>query len=214
MSEIRVKPLRPLPEPLPEDERVLWQHSPAWLPYARRVFQLYKIGLYFAVIVGWVAISAYLDASQWSALLRSLSWSVPPVLGVLILLGLFAWFYARATVYTITTRRIIVQSGLAVPSSVNLPFKKISSADMKTYGDATGDIELKTSGPRLLYSMLWPNVRLLRLNRPTPVLRAIDQPARVAEILGQALAADQPSEAASTHDVRESQPDMRRAATP
>lgn len=214
MSEIRVKPLRPLPEPLPEDERVLWQHSPAWLPYGRRVFQLYKIGLYFAVIVGWVAVNAYLDAGQWSALLRSLSWSVPPVLGVMILLGLFAWFYARATVYTITTRRVIVQSGLAVPSSVNLPLKKISSADMKTYGDATGDIELTTSGPRLLYSMLWPNVRLLRLNRPTPMLRAIDQPARVAEILGKALVADQPSEAASTHDVREAQPDMRRAATP
>ncbi len=220
MSEIRIKSLRPLPEPLPENERVLWQFSPAWRPYSRRVFQLDKIGIYFLIIIVWVATSALLDNGDWFAVLRSLAWAVPPALGVLMLLAAFAWLYARMTVYTITSKRIIIQSGLAIPSAVNLPFSRINSADMKTFGDATGDIELSMAGPRLLYSMLWPNVRLFRLRRPIPVLHALDQPHNVAEILGKALAADQQSGAAqkaqapATRDAREPRQGMRRAATP
>lgn len=218
MNEIRIKPLRPLPEPLPEDERVLWQSSPAWRPYSRRVFQIDKIGLYFALVVGWVAISAYLDNGGWQAVLRSLSWSIPPALGVIGLLALFAWFYARSTVYTITSKRVIVQSGLVVPSAVNLPFSQVESADLKTFTDTTGDIELSMSGPRLLYSMLWPNARLFRVKRPVPVMRAIRQPQSVAEMLGEALAADQPrgtpeTQKTETQDSNDLHPEMRRAAS-
>jgi len=200
LTEIRVKPVHPLPEPLPEGERILWQDSPAWRAYARRVFQLARIGFYFLVLVCWVALSAYLDAADWMAAIRSLTWTAPPALGVLGLLALIAWLYARSTVYTVTNRRVVIQSGLAVPSAVNLPFGKIISADMQTYRDQTGDIELSMSGPRLLYSMLWPNVRLLRLKRTTPVLRALRQPQEVAETLGQALAqaAHEPEAAAAS----------------
>jgi len=215
LSEIRVKAIKPLPERLPEGEQVLWQDSPAWKPFSRRVFQLDKIALYFLVVVGWVAGSAYLENGDWLALLRSLAWSVPPALGVLVLLAAIAWLYARTTVYTITNKRVVIQSGLALPSAVNLPFSKVSSADMKTYADDTGDIELTISGPRLLYSMLWPNLRLLRLNRPTPMLRSLEHPQKVAEILGEALSADQPGEIASTQAQKDSnlEPGGRRAVT-
>ena len=215
MSEIRVKSIKPLPEPLPEGEHVLWQQSPAWLPYSRRVFQLYKIGLYFLVVVAWVAVSAYLGSGEWLAVMRALTWAVPPALGVLLMLALFAWLYARTTVFTITSKRVIIQSGLALPSAVNLPFSKISSADLRTFGDDTGDIELSMSGPRLLYSMIWPNLRQLKLNRPTPVLRAVPQPHKVAELLGKALAADQSAaaNAASTPEhQQQEQPERHRAA--
>jgi hypothetical protein len=214
LSEIRVKAIKPLPEPLPEGEHVLWQNSPSWKPFSRRVFQLDKIALYFLIIVAWVATSAFLENGDAMALLRSLAWSVPPALGVVGLLAFIAWLYARTTVYTITNKRVVIQSGLALPSAVNLPFSKVSSADMKTFSDETGDIELTMSGPRLLYSMLWPNVRLLRLNRPTPMLRALEQPQSVAEILGNALAADQPSETAQTAPEREDvKSDRRRPVT-
>lgn len=221
MSEIRIRSVRPLPEPLPEDEKVLWQRSPAWQAFSRRAFHLDKIGIYFLIIISWVATSAYLDTRDWSAVLRSLTWSVPPALGVMLVLLSIAWLYARTTVYTITNKRVIVQSGLAVPSAVNLPFSKIKSADMKTFTDATGDIQLTMGGPRLLYSMLWPNVRFLRLNRPTPVLRAIPKPQSVAETLGKAIAADQkqlesasaPAQSA-TADDSEPQAEMQRASAP
>jgi len=214
LSEIRIKPVKPLPEPLPEGERVLWQKSPAWKPYSRRVFQLDKIAIYFAVVVAWVAVSAYLESGGWSALLRSLTWSVPPALGVLLLLALGAWLYARTTVYTITTKRVIIQSGLVLPSAVNLPYSKVSSADMKTFSDETGDIELTMSGPRLLYSMLWPNLRLFQVKRPTPVMRSIEQPHKAADILGEALTADQPCETAPAQDRQDLERDRRRAVTP
>ena len=194
MSEIRVKALKPLPEPLPEGERVLWQHSPAWKTYSRRVFHVDKFALYFLIIIAWVAISAFINSGEIAAVLRSLVWSVPAALGALVLLTLFAWMYARTSVYTITNKRVVIQSGLAFETSVNLPFSKIVSADMKTYKDGSGNIELTLSGPRLLYSMLWPNVRFLKLNRPTPMLRALENPKQVADILGQALAADQTAE--------------------
>lgn len=212
MSEIRVKSIKPLPEPLPEGERVLWQHAPAWRAYSRRAFQIAKIAAYFAIIVAWVGTSAYLDSRDWTAVLKSLTWAVPPAIGVLVLLGFVAWLYARTSVYTITNKRVIIQSGLAVPSATNLPFSKISSADMKTYRDGTGDIELTMSGPRLLYSMVWPNVRFLRMKRPMPVLRAIEQPQKVAEILGEALAADQ-SSAFEPEQPQESRQEPRSAVT-
>jgi hypothetical protein len=214
LSEIRVKSTKPLPEPLPEGERVLWQQSPAWRSYARRVFQIGKIALYFLIVVAWVATAAYLDQGGWTAVARSLAWSLPPALGVLGLLGLIAWLYARTSVFTITNRRVVIQSGLALPSAVNLPFSKVSSADLRTFGDGTGDIDLSMSGPRLLYSMVWPNVRWLRLRRPIPVLRAVEHPRQVAQILGDALAADQATEAPpSASQDAEAQPGTRQAVT-
>ncbi len=191
MSEVRIRAIKPLPEKLPEGEQVLWQHSPSWQPFGRRVFQLGKIALYFLVIIVWVALSAYLNSGEWMGVLRALSWSVPPVMMVMGVLTFIAWLYARTTVFTITNRRVVIQSGLALPSAVNLPFSKIDSADLKTFSDGTGDIELNISGPRLLYSMIWPNLRMLRVNRPTPVLRALADPQQAADILGRALKADQ-----------------------
>ena len=220
MTEIRVKRVSGLPEPLPDDEQVLWQQSPAWRPFSRRVFQLDKIGFYFLVVVGWVAVSAYLSTGEWLGVLRSLLWSVPPAAGVLMVLALISWFYARTTTYTITSKRVVIQSGLAVPSAINLPFSKINSAGMKTFGDGTGDIELSMSGQRLLYSMLWPNARLFRLKRPVPVMRAIQNPQKAAETLGEALAAyhqteavSEPEHAGSVQREQEKQPAADRAVS-
>jgi len=196
---IRVKELKPFPEPLPEGEHVLWQHSPTWRPYARRVFQLDRIALYFLFIVAWVGLSAFFNGGM-VALLKAMSWSIPPALGVLLILASIAWLYARTSVYTITNKRIVIQSGLAFETFTNLPFSKVSSADLKTFKDGTGDIELTITGHRLLYSMLWPNVRLLRLKRPVPMMRALQQPHQVAETLGRALSNDQPGEAISKQD--------------
>lgn len=213
MSEIRVKPIKPLPETLPAGERVLWQQVPDWRAYSRRAFQVDKIAVYFLIIVGWVATSAYLDAGDWTAVMRSLLWAIPPAVGVLVLLGFTAWLYARTSVYTITNKRIVIQSGVAIPSSVNLPFAKVGSADLKTFRDGTGDIELTMSGPRLLYSMVWPNVRFLRLKRPTPVLRGVQNPHKVADTLGAALTADQGAEAAPRTVAREPRTKSRSAVT-
>lgn len=188
MNELRIRKLCELPEPLPEGEHILWQQSPAWSPYSRRVFQIDKIALYFLVLLVWVAASAAADGG-WTAALRALSWAVWPALGVLGMLALLGWLYARSTVYTITNRRVVIESGLAIPAAVNLPFGCVERADIKCFRDGTGDIELSMSGPRLLYSMLWPNLHLFRLKQPRPKLLALNQPRQVAALLGNALVA-------------------------
>jgi hypothetical protein len=204
--------LKPLPGPLPEGERVLWQRSPVWQSYGRRVFHVYKIAVYFLVIIAWVAISAGLRGGPADAL-RSMVWTLPPALGVVLMLAFLAWLYGRTTVYTITNKRVIMQSGLAFTTAVNLPFSKLYSADMKTFDDGTGDIDLSMSGPRILYSMIWPNNRLLALKRPTPVLWALPEPHQAAEVLGQALATEQQAEGLTQQDAVDQKPDLRRAAS-
>jgi hypothetical protein len=168
---------------------VLWQRSPLWQPFARRVFHSYKVALYFLVIIAWVAISAALTNGIEDAG-RSLLWTVPPSVIVVLLLTFLAWLYSRTTFYTITNNRVIIQCGLAFTTAVNLPFSKLDSADLRTHADGTGDIILTMSGPRILYSMVWPNNRLFAIKRPLPVLWGLSDPKEVAEILGQALAAE------------------------
>ncbi len=186
MTAIDQNDIKPLPGPLPEGESVLWQRSPRWQPLGRRVFHTYKIALYFTVIIAWVAIAAVLGGG-WGDAWRALIWTLPPALGVVLLLGFFAWAYSRNTVYTITNKRVIIQSGLAFTTAINLPFSKLDSADVKTFSDGSGDIELTMAGPRILYSMIWPNNRLLAIKRPNPVLWALEAPRQAADILGQAL---------------------------
>ena len=53
--------------------------------------------------------------------------------------------------------------------------------------------------------MLWPNLRLLRVKRPMPMLRAVAQPQNVADILGRALAADQDGAAATGDEAKPSE---------
>jgi hypothetical protein len=201
LSDFQDGVLKPLPGPLPEGERVLWQRSPSWQAYSKRVFHVSKFVLYFLVVITWVAVSRSLSGGMSSGL-NSLIWTVPLALIVVGMLSLMGWMYARTTVYTMTSKRLIIQSGLAFTTAVNLPFSKLDKADLKTFADGTGDIELSMSGTRMLYSMIWPNARLLKLKRPAPMLWALPEPNRVAELLSNALAADnQPGESPAENRV-------------
>lgn len=187
MSELDVLPPRGLPDQLPEGERILWQRSPEWRPFARRVFQLYKAALYFGLLIAWVAGAAWMETGSAAAAFQSLVWTVPPAIGVLAILALLGWGYARTTIYTVTNQRVVILSGLAIPASINLPFARIESAGLNTHADGSGDIELELTGDRVLYTMLWPNLRLFRITRPRPVLRGLSDPQQAARSLGEAL---------------------------
>ena len=207
MSEANPETRHPLPAQLPDGERVLWQRSPRWQGFARRVFHSYKVALYFLVIVTWVAVSAAVGGS-WADAGRSLLWTVPPPLVVVLLLTFLAWLYSRTTFYTITNKRVIVQCGLAFTTAVNLPFAKLDSADMRTYGDGSGDISLTMSGPRILYSMIWPNNRLLAIKKPIPVHWSVRDPHQAAEMLREALLAEERAKPGQTHEDQDRASDM------
>ena len=200
MREHGVEPVRGLPAALPKGETLLWQGAPRWRPFARRAFHLRKLAIYFAVLLAWYIASVATGAEDaWDALLGTLR-VAGLAAGALGLVALFSWLIERSTVYTITSRRLVMRFGVAFPMTLNLPFRLIQSAGLREYADGTGDIPLALLPEgRVSYPILWPHVRPWRMARTEPMLRAIPDAARVAQVLGRALAAsaEQPAPAAS-----------------
>lgn len=192
MTPLAPHTLRGLPGPLPEGEHALWQGSPAWTSLARRALHVRLVALYFVALAVWQAMEA--APLGLAAVAATLAWTATLGGGVIALAILYAWWSARATTYTITTRRVILTIGIAVPVTLNLPFRSIGSAAVKLHADGTGDVPLETTERRRLsYVVLWPHARPWRLGRVQPMLRAIPDAAAVAELLADALVAAQGS---------------------
>ncbi|MEM9335896.1 MAG: photosynthetic complex putative assembly protein PuhB, partial [Pseudomonadota bacterium] len=108
---------------------------------------------------------------------------------------------ARTTVFTVTSRRIVIRSGVAIPLSVNLPFSQIENADVRDLGDGFGDIAITPKGGAN-YVLLWPYVRPWRFLRAQPMLRSIPDARAVAEQLADALRDEVAAEAHRPEAVR------------
>jgi hypothetical protein len=108
-------------------------------------------------------------------------------IGVLTLL---AYCNARSTVYSITSKRVLLRHGIAVPLTMNVPYTLVDKAALKNFADGTGDIALALSRrDRVGYLITWPHVRPGRFARPQPSFRSLTDAAAVAHTLGLALAA-------------------------
>lgn len=188
MREYESEPVPGLPEHLPPGEEMLWQGAPRWTVLARRAFHVWKVALYFLLILIWQVVGAVAAGQGLAEMLTGALWVL--VLAVLAIgaLGLLAWAMARATIYTITSRRVVMRFGVALPMIVNFPFAQIRSAELRRHPDDTGDIPLVLSETsRQSYMLLWPHVRPWHFSRPQPMLRAIPDVSKVAEILAGAL---------------------------
>jgi hypothetical protein len=185
-----IEPIRGLPEPLPPGERILWQGSPDWRALAVRALHVRKVAAYFGLLAAAsVAGSVVIDGKALPAALGSAAGLALPALAALGLLGLYAFLAAGATVYTITDRRVVMRFGVALPLTVNIPFKIVGSAGLKLDRDGTGDIPLALTGRgKIAYLALWPHARPWRVSRPEPMLRAVPDAARVGRLLAGALA--------------------------
>ncbi len=203
-GEYDFEPIRGLPAQLPTGERLLWQGEPQWWPFAQRALHVRKVAFYFALLaVGRAALGLY-DGLPLLAAVHSGLWMV--LLGAIAcsVLGLLAWLICRTTVYSITSKRLVLRFGVAIQMSINVPFKVIESAAVKTFSDGSGDIPLVLSAEeRISYIVTWPHVRPWQMARPEPMLRGIADAAAVAEILGDALAkaADQPKQHLASADA-------------
>jgi hypothetical protein len=181
---------RGLPAPLPEGETILWQGQPAWRSLARRAMHLRGISLYFGFLAAWGAGEALVRGEGPLAALVSATWLLAIGAVAVGLLALYAWLSARSTWFTITNERVILSFGVALPMSVNVPFRLVESAALKTWPNGTGDIPLTIkSERRLSYVLFWPYVRPWRFSRVEPMLRCVPQAARVAAILAERLTA-------------------------
>ena len=203
IQEHDAEPVHGLPALLPERERVLWQGAPQWTGLARRGFHVLTVSAYFLALALWQGGSALLNGEGVGA--AALSFVLPLVPGALGvgLLATLAWLYARETVYTITNRRVVIRTGLAVTASVNLPFTRIAQAAVRPYGDGSGDLALTLDRKeRVSWVLLWPNVRAWRLRHPEPQLRNVADVDAVARVLAEALRAEAPGSVRAREPAR------------
>jgi len=174
---------RGLPGPLPAGERILWQGSPDALVLARRVFRVKWLALYFVAL----AAAGLAGGSVGGALVTLVTGAI--CLGLFLL---YAWGTARSAVYTLTDRRMVMHIGVAVPTTFNLPLKRIGAADYRPLGNGFGDIALTLEGGRIAYFLLWPHARSWRFRAPQPCLRAVPDAQAVAALLFRARCALSP----------------------
>jgi hypothetical protein len=179
-----------LPEPLPRDERVLWEGAPRWTSLALHAFHARKAALYFAVLLAWRILANVTDGvSVGQAVTGSVGLALLAVLAV-GLLCLMGWLTSRTALYTVTSERVVMRIGIVLTVTFNLPFRTVGSAGLKIRADGSGDIPLGLSGTdRIAYLHLWPHARPWHLKQPQPMLRGIPDAVRVAGILSRALAA-------------------------
>lgn len=182
IGEHEHEPIRGLPGALPPGERILWQGAPDWRRFAASALHTRGLGIYFAALLALAVAGGSLIAMAATVIGGALFFA---------LLALFAVLVARTTVYTITTRRIVLRIGVALNSCINLPLKLIASADLRQLPGGHGDIALTLTGRhRIGYAMLWPHARPWRLSRPQPMLRAVPDAGAVADTLALACAAE------------------------
>ncbi len=183
------EPVAGLPEHLPQGETLLWQGRPRARGLAVRGFGLKGFAAYFAglaaVQVAWgIAASHPVEGIAFG--LAVLSGMAALVIGGFALLG---WLAARGTLYTVTSQRVVLRVGVALPMTINLPFAVIESLARRDAQDGTEDLVLKITPPaRASWIALWPHVKGTSLLRPQPMLRAVPIEAGVGQMLARALA--------------------------
>lgn len=199
ISEYEIEPLPGLPGRPPPGERILWQGSPDWRVLARNAFHTRVVAGYFAVLAAAaLALGGFTGAAATAAV---------GAVGV-ALLHLLAWAVSRASIYTLTNRRIVFRIGVALPKCINLPLGAIEGVDATVRADGSGDLPLRVKGAqRIGYAGLWPHARPWRLAVPQPMLRAIPDAAGVGALIARTcLAANPEGRIASVASPEAAQP--------
>ncbi len=178
-----------LPAPLPAGERVVWQGKPSFKGLALRSFHIREVAVYFGLLLVWRLWSNWSNGLTATDAAISALWLIAPAVSAMAVLAGLAWLFRRAACYTITTKRVLFQFGVALPMTMNIPLSKSANAALKTYRDGSGDIPLRVlDDKRVSYALLWPHIRPWHLRAPEPMLRAVPDAAiaaaKLAEVLG------------------------------
>jgi hypothetical protein len=140
---------------------------------------------YFALLAAW-RFGAVIDQVP---LMQAVALSVPFIIMgaiVIAILLVVGYVQARATVYTITNRRVAMRIGAALTVTLNLPYTQIARADFRPGRGGTGTIALDLLGDtRLSYLVCWPHVRPWVMRRTQPALRSIPEAERIAQLLAE-----------------------------
>ncbi len=181
-------PVNAVPGGIPEGERLIWQGRPDLKSFVIRAFHIRKIALYFAILMAWRFATDLIDGLAVAQATQSALWVLPLAAIALGLLFGFAWLVRRSTIYTVTTRRVILRHGVALPKTVTIPINLVESVDLKVAGDGSGDIAFAVSSDhRMSFVMLWPHARPWHLSQPQAAFRAVPDAQSVAAAMVDAL---------------------------
>lgn len=191
-DDFATEPVHGLAKELPKGETLLWQGRPQVWALAVASMNVHWVIGYFALLAVWRGLAAGPGAAVFYVVAGGIA------VGLIMAAALI---FARTTVYTITSARVVLRIGAALTVSLNLPLKWIASADLALGKDGTGSIHLALKGQsKVSYLVLWPHVRPWKMGAPQPTLRAIPDAAKVAAILAEA-AAEQLGALATTRAV-------------
>ncbi len=183
------EPMPGIPAPLPEGERILWQGKPRWQGLAVRALHARKLAVYFLALLAWRVGSGLAAGDGLSATVAGSTGFMILSLLAVGLAVLVAWLTARVTIYTITTKRVILRFGIAVQMTANIPYGLVQSAALKLHRDGTGDIPLRVKpGSGVSWLIFWPHVRPWSVGNAQPMFRAIGDAEQAADILTKAWA--------------------------
>ena len=182
MTEYEDEPVEGLPDFLPEGETMVWQGRPTVAAMARRVFFIPHLALYFGLLIAGHTVYRLMEGVSAPQVMGTFVWQAGLAATVLVLLAWLARSYAASVMYTLTSERLVIRSGVALPMMVNIPIEQITAADMRVYRDGTGDIVLTPVADRKLHwVLLWPNVSAWYSRPIRPLLRGLAEPHRAAD---------------------------------
>ncbi|MGB1574606.1 MAG: photosynthetic complex putative assembly protein PuhB [Paracoccaceae bacterium] len=188
-DDFAAEPINGLPELPPRGEVILWQGRPNWFRLTVESLNLWWVVAYFAVLTVWRFITVIDILSFERAIIMTLPFVIMTLIVVLLLM-LVGFIQARATVYTITNRRVAMRIGAALTVTLNIPYTQIENAAVSVGKADCGNIALETKGAsKFSYLVLWPHIRSWKLSKPEPTLRAIPDVQSVAQILAKAAKA-------------------------
>ncbi len=188
-DDFAAEPINGLPELPPRGEVILWQGRPNWFRLTVESLNLWWVVAYFAVLTVWRFITVIDILSFERAIIMTLPIVIMTLI-VFLLLMLVGFIQARATVYTITNRRVAMRIGAALTVTLNIPYTQIENAAVSVGKAGFGNIALETKGAsKFSYLVLWPHIRSWKISKPEPTLRAIPDVQSVAQILAKAAKA-------------------------
>jgi hypothetical protein len=185
-DDFAVEPIEGLPELLPKGEVILWQGRPNWLRLTIESLNLWWVIGYFGLLAAWRCLTVIDDMPLGTAFSASIPFLFVAAFVGLLLCGV-GYIQAKATLYTITNRRVVMRIGAALTLTLNLPFTKIDNAAVAKKRGGFGNIAFETSGDtKFSFFVLWPHARSWYFGKPQPTLKCIPDIEKVSSILGQA----------------------------
>jgi hypothetical protein len=179
-----------LPEPLPNNEQIIWQGSPDLKSFALHAFHLHWFALYFGVMVLLKAIAVSQSAGGWVEEWPGFVWALGLSVSALVLIGLLAYWSVNTTMYTLTNRRLVMRIGIVLTITFNLPLKRLAQAGVHFYKDGSADIPIQLNPEdKIPFLHLWPHARAWKLAHPEPMIRCAADGKRVSKLFAEAWAA-------------------------